>query len=478
MSSQEEKQPVTCIDSIKSGNALSYYQDIAQKRALADLSELSPEQQHKIIVNKVATTHDLPINPSSDELLEQLKWSKDNKKPLIIKLGIDPTGHEIHIGHMVPLMMADRFLRMGHHFILIVGNFTAKIGDGSGREKARTALSDEQIEANLQTYKEQASKVIDVNKIEYRFNGDWLSKITSSQLIALLQKVSASQMWQREDFQKRLKLEEPISMAELLYPVFMAMDSVELVPDIELGGLDQYINLLWCREIMRIHGQKPESFVTVDLIPGTDGSIDSEGRIVKMSKSLSNYIGANTTPEDMFGKVMSIPDNVMWIWLRELTELYEDEIADLKARTELDADHPDFVHPKDLKRMLASLILGRFNAWDDDLIQKAEKFFDESTSSSSSKNGLPEGAEVKNVVIAGDFDHASVSLLGKDFGISGSQTRRLISQGAVKVLVGEEFESTSADIEKFIKNIEEKLKSENEVILRVGKRNYVRVGSK
>ncbi len=471
----DQNQAQNCIETISSSQTLSYYEETLQKRAKADLSELSAEQQFKVITNKVSTQHELPVNPTSEILLEQLTWSKENNKPLIVKFGIDPTGSDAHVGHMVSLMMADRLIRMGHHFILIVGDFTAKIGDGSGRSSARTALTDEQIQQNLQTYKEQASKVIDIKKVEYRFNGEWLGKLSSSQIIALCQKISASQMWQREDFQRRLENGSPISMAELMYPIFMAMDSVELEPDIELGGLDQYINLLWCREIMKIHDQKPETFITVDLIPGTDGTVDEEGRIMKMSKSYGNYIAVNSSPEEMFGKTMSIPDSVMWIWLRELTELYEEEISSLKNRTELPSDNADFIHPKELKKTLARLVVGRFNHWDMDLIAKAEKFFEESTGSSSKKGGIPEDADVKELDCMGVFDSSKISMLGKDFGMSGGQIRRLIEQGGVKVLENDEFVSCPNNLNDFVESLNKKLKESDVVYLRLGKRNFLSV---
>lgn len=483
MSDKEEKKRVQtsesdCIGTINVNETLGYYEDISKQRSIADLSQLTAEQQHRIILNKVAKTHDLPVNPSNQELLDQLKWSKENNKPLVVKFGIDPTGSEAHVGHMVSLMMGDRLLRMGHHFILIVGDFTAKIGDGSGRSSARVALTDEQIAKNLQTYKEQAAKVIDVNKIEYRFNSEWLGKITSAQLVALAQKISASQMWQRDDFQKRLEMGSPISMAELLYPVFMAMDSVELVPDIELGGLDQYINLLWCREIMRIHNQKPETFITVDLIPGTDGRLDMEGRIMKMSKSLGNYIAISESADEMYGKTMSIPDDVMWIWLRELTELYEEEITDLRKRTEMSSTDNEFVHPKELKRMLARLVVGRFNNWDVDIINKAERYFDESTASSTKKGGVPEDASVEMFEVVkkdGAFLSSHIALLGKAFDISGSQVKRLITQGGVKVLKDEEFVDLPKTLDGFVDEINQVIEANGDAVLRLGKRNFIRI---
>jgi len=462
-----ESNEINIFDTIVEDAKLREIESILKERALADLSKLNPEEQFELIDNHVATQNELPVVPDGQGLLNKLVESKKNNKPLLVKFGIDPTGSDIHIGHMVSVIMIDRFLRMGHDVVFVVGDFTAQIGDPSGRGSSRKALSEDDINKNLKTYRDQTSRVLDVEKIRYEFNSTWLKNISVTELVALLQNISANKMWQREDFQNRLDKGSSISMAELLYPIFMAEDSVEILPDVEIGGLDQYLNLMWCRELMRMSQKEPEVFVTVDLIPGTDGREDTQGRKVKMSKSLGNYIAVELEPKEMYGKIMSIPDEVMWIWLRELTELREAEIENLKSRSRQDPSSPKFLHPMDIKKTLANLIIGRFNSWGQDLIKESQQYFEKSTGLES-KSQLPEEDDIEDIKYS---EKLHITDIAKKLDMSSTNLRRIIDQRGSYIWDKEKQEFVN------LKNQEEflsKIKLGN-VILKIGKRNYVKI---
>ena len=219
----------------------------------------------------------------------------------------------MHLGHAISVLMLRRLQQMGHNIKFVVGDFTAKIGDPAERTKERSPLSDDKIEENLASYFEQAALILNLDRtnIEVLRNSDWLSQIPMSEWIKVFQNVSASQLFQRQDFQNRISNGGSVSLAELVYSLFMAYDSVALQPDIEVGGIDQFVNLHWCRELMKMHDQRSEIFVTVDLLPGTTGEVDNQGRFAKMSKSMSNYIQVREDPSTMYAKVMSIPDEIM-----------------------------------------------------------------------------------------------------------------------------------------------------------------------
>lgn len=311
-----------------------------------DLSALSAEEQFRIIADKVAD-HPEAITPvpqqGNNELLQKLKRAKERGGLLTVKFGIDPTGPEMHLGHAVPILMLRRFQQMGYKIQFVVGDFTARIGDPSGRLTGRPILTEQQIRENMRNYFEEAGLILDLNKkgrTETFYNSEWLGEMRMQDWLPLLQRVSASQMFQREDFQKRLEGGSSISMAELMYALFMAYDSVALKPDIEIGGIDQFLNLYWCRELMRFEGMKSEIFIVTNLLAGTSGETDSEGRFIKMGKSKKNYISVTENPREMYGKVMSIPDEVMWIWFRELTEISSEELKELKTEVEKGEIHP------------------------------------------------------------------------------------------------------------------------------------------
>jgi len=436
-----------------------------------DLSTLSAEKQFELIASKVAD-HPEAITPmpdeGSNELLQRLKEAKESGKPLVVKLGVDPTGPDMHLGHAVPILMLRRFQQMGHKIQFVVGDFTAKIGDPSGRLRERSSLTDEQIQDNMKSYFEQAGLILDLSKkanVETVYNSEWLNKLSMQEWIPLLQKVSASQMFQREDFQQRLNAGGSISMAELMYALFMAYDSIVLEPDIEMGGMDQFLNLHWCRELMRLKGQKSEMFIVTDLLAGTSGEIDTEGRLAKMSKSKGNYIAITEEPKEMYGKVMSIPDEVMWTWYRELTEISPGELEDLKTRVERGE-----IHPMEAKRMLARAIVATFNGYEERIVSEAERAFNRKFG--KEKNLIPDDIET----IEAKAGTKIIDILSKTSGESKSNLRRMVSTskvGGVRVL--EENRYRTLNLEELT---ELQLEAESEIVVRVGKRRYYRIISK
>ncbi|HEY1485735.1 MAG TPA: tyrosine--tRNA ligase, partial [Micromonosporaceae bacterium] len=280
--------------------------DQLARRRSADLRDLPPSEQADLIARRSST-----LLPSVGHLTDLLSRGR----PLVVKFGIDPTAADVHVGHAVPMIIASRFARMGHRVVFIVGDLTARIGDPSGRSADRPPLSDDDIAANLATYRAQVTPFFDVTKADFRFNRDWLGRITLPEFLTTLERLPVSAALQRDDFRTRLADGAGLSMAELVYSVVMALDSVEVRADIEIGGLDQLLNMQMCRRVMDNAGQRPEVVIATPLIEGTDGTG------VKMSKSKGNYIALSATPADVFGKFMSIPDRLVPAYLAALTEL-------------------------------------------------------------------------------------------------------------------------------------------------------------
>ncbi|PJC27969.1 tyrosine--tRNA ligase [Candidatus Shapirobacteria bacterium CG_4_9_14_0_2_um_filter_39_11] len=431
-----------------------------------DLSALSAEEQFRIIADKVAD-HPEAITPvpqqGNNELLQKLKRAKERGGLLTVKFGIDPTGPEMHLGHAVPILMLRRFQQMGYKIQFVVGDFTARIGDPSGRLTGRPILTEQQIRENMRNYFEEAGLILDLNKkgrTETFYNSEWLGEMRMQDWLPLLQRVSASQMFQREDFQKRLEGGSSISMAELMYALFMAYDSVALKPDIEIGGIDQFLNLYWCRELMRFEGMKSEIFIVTNLLAGTSGETDSEGRFIKMGKSKKNYISVTENPREMYGKVMSIPDEVMWIWFRELTEISSEELKELKTEVEKGE-----IHPMDAKRMLARVVVGTFNHYDRNTIEKAERAFNQMFG--KAKQLIPE--DIKVITVTGGS--RLVDILSKATGESKSNLKRMLAssrRGGIRILVENEYIPLTME-ELSNKTVE------GELIIKVGKRRYYRI---
>ena len=423
-----------------------------------DLSKLSAEEQYEMIMSKVGEFPDSVI--SKDVLLNKLKRAKITGKPLKVKFGIDPTGSQIHLGHAVPLLNLRMFQNMGHEIAVVIGDFTATIGDPSGRNTEREPLTHEMVVKNMATYEKQAGKIIDFNSkgISKFFNSEWMNKLTIPEWIKFQSAISMTEVFQREDFKKRIESGSGITMAELEYACYMGYDSVILNPDIELGGKDQFLNLHMCRNMMRIAGKEPEVIITYNILSGTTGAKDDEGRFQKMSKSLNNYIAVEEAPEEMYGKVMSITDDVMWLWFRELTSITPEELRSLK-----DFVKKEEIHPKDVKEMLARIIVATFNDFDNEVVRKSEENF--KSKFGKAKQLIPN--DTAEIIV--ESNENLISLLARATNNSKSQINRILSGNGLKILEGEEYclidkETLYVDAVKF-----------NGKVFKVGKRNFVKI---
>src|SRR5216684_1293801 len=287
-----------------------------------------------------------------DEFVSKLRRSHDAGKPLRAKLGVDPTAPDIHLGHMVVIEKLRQFQILGHKAVFLVGDFTAMVGDPTGQSETRPPLTREQVNANAKTYLDQVFKILDRDKTEIRYNSEWLDKLTSYDIVRLCAKYRVARMLEREDFHKRLTEQQPISMHELLYPLLVAYDSVELRADVELGATEQKFNLLMGREIQREYGVETQIAMMMPILVGLDGQR-------KMSKSLGNYVGITEAPDEMFGKMMSIPDELMWSYYELVTDRTPHEIQALKKEV---ADGA--LHPMDAKMRLAQEVIAGFHGGD------------------------------------------------------------------------------------------------------------------
>lgn len=423
-----------------------------------DLSKLSAEEQFDMIMSKAGEFPDSVV--SEETLLEKLKLSKKNGKPLVVKFGIDPTGSQIHLGHAVPLLNLRMFQNMGHKVVIVIGDFTAMIGDPSGRNTEREAITHEMVVENMRTYERQAGKIIDFNSsnIVKCFNSEWMSKLTIPDWIRFQSSVSVTEVLQREDFQKRIKAGGGITMAELEYACYMGYDSVIIKPDVELGGKDQFLNLHMCRNMMRIANEIPEVIITYNILSGTTGAKDEQGRFKKMSKSLKNYIAVEEEPSEMYGKVMSITDDVMWLWYRELTSITPSELDELKKIV-----YSGEIHPKDVKSLLARVIVATFNNFDKNVVEKAEMSFN--SKFGQNKQLIPD--DIKCVTVSANEN--VISVLAVATNNSKSQINRILSGNGLKVLKENEYilltkEELNSNVIPF-----------DGFVFKVGKRNFIKI---
>src|ERR1700737_1593719 len=284
-----------------------------------------------------------------EELKAKLEQSRKTGKPLRVKLGVDPTAPDIHLGHTVVIRKLKHFQEMGHTAVFLIGDFTAMVGDPTGQSETRPPLTREQVNANAETYLEQVFKILDRDKTEIRYNSEWLDKLSSYDIVRLCAKYRVARMLEREDFHTRLTNQQPISMHELLYPLLVAYDSVVLEADVELGATEQKFNLLMGREIQREYGKETQVALTMPILVGLDGSR-------KMSKSLGNYVGITESPEEMFGKLMSVPDELILPYFVFLTDLASPQIEEFKKQLE---DHRK--HPRDRNKQMAQSVISDFH---------------------------------------------------------------------------------------------------------------------
>ncbi|MCX5702896.1 MAG: tyrosine--tRNA ligase, partial [Candidatus Omnitrophica bacterium] len=351
---------------------------------------------------------------SEAQLKKKLEESRKNKRPLIVKAGFDPTAPDIHLGHTVLLRKLRQFQDLGHQVIFLIGDFTARIGDPTGRSEKRKQLAKDEVVRNAATYKKQVSKILDLDKLKIVFNSEWFEKMPVLDILNLTTHATVSQMLARADFKKRLSKNEDISLLEFMYPLLQGYDSVILKADIELGGTDQIFNLLVGRDIQQDLGEAQQVVITMPLLVGTDGA-------QKMSKSFGNYIGINEPPSEIFGKIMSIPDELMWRYYQLLLLKTPAQIADLQDQVKNNKKHP-----MDLKKELAFGIVSRF--WSAAEAQESQKQFELLFQQKDSN------AAAEFVL---DTAHNELKLLDLikllEPALSMTQIRRLITDGAISI---------------------------------------------
>ncbi|HEV7699160.1 MAG TPA: tyrosine--tRNA ligase [Pyrinomonadaceae bacterium] len=378
-----------------------------------------------------------------EDLRKKLERSAKTGKPLRVKLGVDPTSPDIHLGHTVVVRKLKAFQDLGHIAIYLIGDFTAMIGDPSGRNVTRPPLTREEIEHNSKTYRDQVYKLLDPDKTEVRYNSEWMGKFDAADFIRLAARTTVKQILERDDFEKRMSAQQPISLHELLYPLVQGYDSVALEADVELGGTDQKFNLLSGRNLQREYQQEPQVVITTPLLEGLDG-------IQKMSKSYGNYIGIDEPASEMFGKVMSISDELMWRYYELLTDLGPTQISDL--RSQIDAGE----NPRNVKVALAKLIIEDFHPQ-----AEADAAEDEFTRRFVQKE-VPD--EIDERTIAAGAHNLAQLIADTGLAASKGEARRLIEQGGVKVN-GEKATAANADIDV----------TADGVLLQVGKRKFLKV---
>lgn len=382
-----------------------------------------------------------------DELKEKLTKAQKEGRPLRVKLGLDPTAPDIHLGHAVVLRKIKQMQDLGHKAIIIIGDFTAMIGDPTGRSKTRPPLSREEVLENARTYQEQIFKIIDKEKTEVRFNSEWLGELKFSDVIELAGKYTVARMLEREDFKNRFENQQSIGIHEFFYPLMQGYDSVAIKADIELGGTDQRFNLLMGRTLQKDYGQERQVALLMPLLEGTDG-------VEKMSKSLGNYIGIYEEPDQMYGKVMSIPDELMIKYYELATDIHPDEIERIKTSLE-DGTY----HPRDAKMRLAREITTLYHG--EEAAIKAEEQFKAVFQKGGVPEDIPSFKVPENIISEEGIDMTRL-IVEAGMAPSTSQARRLINQGAVKVN-GEKISDIKISSLK------------NQDIVQVGKRNFVKI---
>jgi tyrosyl-tRNA synthetase len=375
------------------------------------------------------------------ELIEKLKKSFETGLPLRIKAGFDPTAPDLHLGHTVLMQKLKHFQELGHQVIFLIGDFTGMIGDPTGKSETRKALTKEQVLENAETYKQQVFKILDPEKTEIAFNSTWMEQMSSNDMIKLASSYTVARMLERDDFSKRYAAGKPISIHEFLYPLVQGYDSVALKSDVELGGTDQKFNLLVGRDLQRQQGMAPQIAITMPILEGLDG-------VQKMSKSLNNYVGITEPPNEMFGKIMSVSDDLMFRYYLLLSDLSESEIQKIKRNIENGS-----LHPMEAKKNLAFEIVARFHG--NEKAKSAKEWFEQVFSKKDNPDDMKEFSFNKGI---------SLVKIIKEIGFSQSngEAKRLIQQGGV-YLNNERVGSIDYSVEP------------GEFVLKVGKRKFAKL---
>ncbi len=407
-------------------------------------TERNPQIEAEVKRQLEAFTRGVEDLVSEKELEKKIRKSLETGKPLTVKLGIDPTGSDLHIGHAVPLRKLKQFQEMGHQVKFLIGTFTARIGDPTGKTETRKMLSAEDIAKNIETYLDQVKLILDMEKTEVVYNHEWLESLGLEDVLKLLSQFTVQQMIQRKDFSDRIKADKPVSLIEFMYPILQGYDSVAIQADVELGATEQKFNLLRGRDLQKNAGQEQQVCLMMPILVGLDG-------VEKMSKSLNNYIGITEAPNDMFGKVMSISDELMWNYYEVATDVPMDEIKALKEGVENGS-----IHPMDCKKRLGSEIVAIYHNEEEGA--KAREWFENVFSKKNMDVDLPEAkieAEEMGVI----------DLLVKELGFfkGTSDARRLIQQGGFKVN------------DEPVKDVKAMVKIEDGMIVRAGKKKIVKI---
>lgn len=400
---------------------------------------ISAEEQFRLIKHGVAD-----LVPE-EEFKEKLKKSVEKNKPLVVKLGLDPTAPDIHLGHTVVLRKLRLFQELGHQIVIVIGDFTARIGDPSGKSATRKPLDEASIAVNAATYQEQIFKVLDKEKTIVRYNSEWLSKLSFADVLKLAAKSTVARMLERDDFQKRYTEGRPIGVHEFFYPLMQGYDSIALESDIEFGGTDQTFNLLMGRHLQEEEGQRPQTVITMPILEGLDG-------VQKMSKSLGNYIGISEEPKEMYGKAMSIPDELMMRYYMLVTDMSIEDQESLAKRLESGE-----AHPRDAKMQLAHTIVSLYHG------EEAAKEAQDEFVRVFQQHSLP--TDIPETLLKASAEPVWMPKFLVDIGLSpsNSESRRSIKAGAVKIN-GEKFPPT-----------EENLVLEDGMVIQIGKRKFTKI---
>ncbi len=382
-----------------------------------------------------------------EQLAEKLARSSASGRPLVVKVGFDPSAPDLHLGHTVVIRKMRHFQQLGHTVVFLIGDFTGLIGDPTGKKSTRPQLTPAEIEANATTYRRQIFKLLDPDTTVIDFNSRWLGALTSADWIRLAAKVTVAQMLERDDFRTRYESQQPIALHEFLYPLAQGYDSVALEADVELGGTDQLFNLLVGRHLMREHGLEPQVVMTLPLLEGLDG-------VEKMSKSLGNYVAVEDSPTDMFGKLMSVSDELMWKYWLLLSDRTEAEIDGERQRVAA-GDR----HPMEVKKELAATMVSEFHS--PAAAEAARREFERVFSGKQLPDEIPE----MSLVAAGEMMPLVQVMVAAGLAPSKSEARRLIQQGGVRV-EGEAVRSVGAELDTT---------GEGATLLQVGKRRFARI---
>jgi len=413
-----------------------------EKVVLTEEQRQEVERQLKIIKRGIAEL--LP----EDELRKKLERYVTTGQPLRVKLGLDPSAPDIHVGHTVVLQKLRQFQELGHRIQLLIGDFTGRIGDPTGKSETRKQLTEEQIKENARSYVEQFGKVLDTDRVDVVFNSAWLAPLNFADIIGLAAKTTVARMMERDDFEKRFNSGQPISLHEFFYPLMQGYDSVALESDIELGGTDQKFNLLMGRNLQKEFGQEQQVIIMMPLLEGLDG-------VQKMSKSLGNYIGVNEPPNEIYGKTMSVPDELMFKYYQLVTDLSLEELEELKTGLENGS-----VHPRDAKMNLAKIFVRMFHG--EEAAEEAENYFKTVFQQRALPTDIPEVAVAKE-----QYENGEANIVNLVFDLkladSKGEARRMVQQGAVKVN------------EEKVGDINASVALEEGMVVQVGKRKFAKI---